>query len=87
MARGIVRLSIDGPSPNNELQKAKRKLTPAFKSVPRTASMEGYATPRDLIQALIKLLEHLDNELPDGFDIDHLWIYLDKRKASKTRQG
>jgi hypothetical protein len=77
MARAIVRLSLDGPSPNNALAVAKRTLTPTFRAVRRTGTMEAYGDPDDLLAALGNLIDHLQN-LPAGIRMDHLWIYADK---------
>jgi hypothetical protein len=78
MARGIVRLSLDGPSPNTELQAAKKKLTPTFVASKRTATMDAYGNTDDILAALSNLLDYLQNDLPEGFGLDHLWIYVDK---------
>ena len=82
MARGIVRLSLDGPSPNTALQVAKRKLTPTFVKVKRTGTMDAFGSPGDLLAALRDLIDYLENDLPPGISLDHLWVYIDKAEPT-----
>lgn len=87
MARAIVRISIDAPPGTGghpQTARAKRSLGAPFSSNPRTGTVEATSAPsHDVIQGLIRLLEHVDR-LPEGFMVDHLWIYFDK-KGSRRR--
>lgn len=78
MARAIIRISLDGPSPNSALQAAKGKLVPPLALVRNTGTVEGYGSDSDILSSLRRLLDHLQNGLPTGIKVDHLWIYLDK---------
>lgn len=78
MARAIVRLSIDGPSPNNQMQTFKKRMAPLFVASDRTGTIESYGDRKVLLGGLRDMLAYLEDELPPEFGVDHIWIYVDK---------
>ena len=78
MARAIVRTSINGPSPNNQQAQLRKKLESAGFTKIGTGAYEGeFPTTRDALGALRVATDFLDS-LPAGFNVDHLWTYLDE---------
>lgn len=78
MARAIIRSSINGPSPNN-VQSTLRGVAEnvGFRKI-GTAAYEGnFPTSSDAMFAVNEVVKFLDS-LPPGFDIDHLWVYVDR---------
>ena len=78
MARAIIRSSVNGPHPNSiqaNLQAVARQVGLAKIG---TAAYEGnYPTSADAMFAVGQVMNYLDN-LPPGFEVDHLWVYIDR---------
>lgn len=78
MARAIIRASINGPTPNSKQQELRKVLSGAgFRKI-GTAAYEGrFPTPADAFAAVQDGMAFLE-ALPPGYEIDHLWVYLDR---------
>jgi len=77
MARALLRSSINGPSPNNQQHLLRAQLEYVGFARIGTGSYEGdFATYEDALAGLQAGIDFLAN-LPAGFRLDHLWIYVD----------
>ena len=69
---------MDGPTPNSMQGELRKVLTNAGFVKIGTAAYEGhFPTSTDAMDALADCIDFLDN-LPPMFEVDHLWIYLDR---------
>lgn len=79
MARAIIRYSIDHEGSNVTGNAVRGALQDARFEHAGTATFDARErSPADLISALRRTLEILD-ERPGGGEVDHLWIYMDRR--------
>ncbi|WP_146168443.1 hypothetical protein [Rathayibacter caricis] len=78
MARAIFRASINGPTPNNKQAELSKVLLAAHFRKIGTASYEGeFARYRDALAAVSVGIAFL-NALPNEYELDHLWTYVDR---------
>lgn len=78
MARAIIRVSINGPSPNNQQQQLRTRLERNGFVRIGTGAYEGdFPSKREALAALRIAYDFLDAMHPD-WDIDHLWTYVDE---------
>lgn len=78
MARLILRMSINGPSPNNKMAELRKLLESHGVVRIGTAAFEGsFPYEVDAFNAVNDVMSYIAN-LPPGFKLDHMWTYIDQ---------
>jgi hypothetical protein len=83
MARAIIRYSFNGPTETSSPKRTtvRNMLRDAGFERPGTASAEIRGAELTMIlETLSGVLAELE-DLPDGCDLDHLWIYVDQSET------
>ncbi|WP_252974239.1 hypothetical protein [Janibacter melonis] len=80
MARILIRASINGPSPNTKQQDLRKILERNGLRRIGTGAYEGSMSMAGAYAVLGLALEFFKG-LPEGFELDHLWTYVDQTDA------